>query len=89
FATAKYSAIAGVMGGLLRGLDKERAAKICIDKTKQLLVEVSFPWRLRELGVKPEDFSQIAKDSMPSGSLKANPRAVTEDDVVNILKKAY
>ncbi|MDD5259227.1 MAG: iron-containing alcohol dehydrogenase [bacterium] len=89
FATSKYSTIAGVMGGLLRGLDKERAAKICIDKTKQLLTEVGFPWRLRELGVKPEDFPQLAKDSMPSGSLKANPRVVTEADVVSILKKAY
>jgi alcohol dehydrogenase class IV len=77
------------MGGLLRGLDKERAAKICIDKTKQLLVEVSFPWKLRELRVKPEDFPQIARDSMPSGSLKANPRTVSEDDVIGILKKAY
>jgi alcohol dehydrogenase class IV len=89
FATAKYSAIAGVMGGLLRGLDKERAAKICIDKTKQLLVEVGFPWKLRELGVNPEDFPQLARDSMPSGSLKANPRVVSEDDVITILKKAY
>ncbi|MDD5132646.1 MAG: iron-containing alcohol dehydrogenase, partial [bacterium] len=89
FATAKYAAIAGVMGGLLRGLDKERAAKICIDKTKQLLVEVGFPWRLRELGIKPEDFPQLAKDSMPSGSLKANPRVVSEEDVISILKKAY
>ncbi len=89
FATTKYSTIAGVMGGLLRGLDKERAAKICIDKTKQLLAEVGFPWRLRELGVKPEDFPQLAKDSLPSGSLKANPRTVLEDDAINILKKAY
>lgn len=89
YATAKYATIAGIMGGLLRGLDKERAAKICMDKTKQLLVEVSFPWRLRELGVKPEDFAQIAKDSMPSGSIKANPRVVSEEDVVTILKKAY
>ncbi len=89
FATVKYAAIAGVMGGLLRGLDKERAAKICIDKTKQLLVEVGFPWRLQELGVKPEDFPQIAKDSLPSGSLKTNPRVVSEEDVISILKKAY
>lgn len=89
FATGKYAAMAAVMGGLIRGLDKERAAKICVDKTKQLLAELGFPWRLRDLGVKPEDFSQLAKDSMPSGSLKANPRTVTEDDVVSILKKAY
>lgn len=89
FATGKYAAIAAAMGGLIRGLDKEKAAKISIDKTKQLLAEISFPWRLRELGAKPEDFSQIAKDSMPSGSLQANPRVVLEDDVISILKKAY
>lgn len=89
FATGKFAAMAAAMGGLIRGLDKEKAAKIAIDKTKQLLAEISFPWRLRELGAKPEDFPNIAKDSMPSGSLQANPRVVLEDDVITILKKAY
>jgi alcohol dehydrogenase class IV len=89
FATGKYAAIAAAMGGLVRGLDKEKAAKISIDKTKQLLAEISFPWRLRELGAKLEDFPGIAKDSMPSGSLQANPRVVSEDDIITILKKAY
>jgi len=33
-----------------------------------------------------EDFAAIAKESMPSGSLKANPRKFTEDDVVAVLE---
>lgn len=33
-----------------------------------------------------EDFEAIAEESMPSGSLKANPRTVTEGDVVAVLE---
>ena len=32
-----------------------------------------------------EDFSEIARESMPSGSLKANPKAFTEPDVISVL----
>jgi alcohol dehydrogenase class IV len=89
YVSGKYAQVAALLGGLIRGLGKDQASKLAIDKVKQLLAEVAFPWRLRELGVKPEDFGQIAKDSMPSGSLKANPRLVTEEDVIYLLKKAY
>lgn len=33
-----------------------------------------------------EDFAAIARESMPSGSLKANPRKFTEDDVIAVLE---
>jgi alcohol dehydrogenase class IV len=89
YVSGKYAQVAALLGGLIRGMGKEQASKLAVDKVKQLLAEVAFPWRLRELGVKQEDFAQIAKDSMPSGSLKANPRLVAEEDVLNILKKAY
>lgn len=85
----KYAQVAALLGNLIRALDKEKAAWIAVDKTKQLLADLAFPWRLRDLGVKQEDFAHIAKASMSSGSLKANPRTVTEEDVITILKKAY
>ncbi|MFW6164240.1 MAG: iron-containing alcohol dehydrogenase family protein [Planctomycetota bacterium] len=40
---------------------------------------------LDEVTVPADDFEAIAEASMPSGSLKANPRTVTEEDVVAIL----
>lgn len=87
--TLKYAQVAGLLGGLIRGMDKEKAGWIAIDKIKQLLTDLAFPWKLRDLDVKTEDFPEIARNSMRSGSLKANPRTVTEEDVINILKKAY
>jgi alcohol dehydrogenase class IV len=33
-----------------------------------------------------EDFPAIARESLPSGSLKANPRKFTEADVVAVLE---
>ena len=39
-------------------------------------------WKLDE-----RDFPAIARESMPSGSLKANPKKVTEEDVIRMLKE--
>ena len=89
YVSGKYAQVANLLGGLVRGMGKDAASKLALDKAKQILAEVAFPWRLRELGIKQEDFAEIAKKSMPSGSTKANPRIVTEEDVIYILKKAY
>lgn len=89
YVSAKYAKIAEIMGSLGKNHGMEEAAKLAVDKIKQLLVEISFPWRLRELGVKSEDFDEIAKNSLCSGSIKTNPRTLNQEDVVNILKKAY
>jgi alcohol dehydrogenase class IV len=40
---------------------------------------------LEEMPLDRGDFPAIAAESMPSGSLKANPKAVTEEDVLAIL----
>jgi alcohol dehydrogenase class IV len=52
-----------------------------------LLVATGLPLRLDEYGMDPADFEAIARESMPSGSTKANPREVTEDDVVRLCEQ--
>ncbi len=42
---------------------------------------------LREYNIPERDFAAITKESMPSGSLKANPKKVTEEDVFQILRQ--
>lgn len=79
-AEEKYNQLAPLLGG--------KDAKGCISRIRELLSNLDFPKSLGELGVKEEDFSDIARESMPSGSLKANPRKVTEKDVIKILRKA-
>ncbi len=53
----------------------------------QLLQHVGLPSDLRDYAVKPEDFETIAAESLPSGSLKANPRTVTREDVIAMLQQ--
>jgi len=52
-----------------------------------LLVACGLPMRLSEYGLDPADFPAIARETMPSGSTKANPREVTEaDDPLTIVR---
>ena len=52
-----------------------------------LLPATGLPMRLHEYGLDPADFPAIARESMASGSTKANPRRVTEADVVALLEQ--
>lgn len=56
---------------------------------RSLLESLNFPHGLKELGIKEEDFPLIAKQSMPSGSLKVNPKKVSEEDAILILKRSF
>ena len=72
-ASAKYDVLGNVLGA-----DPAEAAAY-------LLRRLELPERLSAFGMAEEDFSQIATASMPSGSLKANPKPVTEEDVEALL----
>jgi alcohol dehydrogenase class IV len=77
----KYMYIASAVG-------KRKIAEI-VPWIIDLLGKLGFPKSLREVGVKEKDFTWIASQSMPSGSLKANPKEVSEEDVVGILRKSF
>jgi len=42
--------------------------------------------KFRECRIPRDEFSAIADESMPSGSLKANPKAVSREDVIAVLE---
>lgn len=50
-----------------------------------LLRRLELPDKLSEFGLSADDFEEIAAESLTSGSLKANPRTVTEEDIQAIL----
>jgi alcohol dehydrogenase class IV len=52
-----------------------------------LLVATGLPLRLNEYGLDRADFEAIARETMASGSTKANPREVTEEDVVRLCEQ--
>ena len=74
-ARDKYALLSHVAGG-----DIEKVVE-------QMLDRFGIPRTLAEHNIPESDFAAIATESMPSGSLKANPKTVTEDDVVRILRE--
>jgi len=53
----------------------------------EMLGRLELPSRLSELGLREEMFDAVAAESMPSGSLAANPRPVSEEDVKALLRE--
>lgn len=52
-----------------------------------MLDELALPANLSRWKVSDDDIENMARESMPSGSLQANPRKVTEQYVINILRE--
>lgn len=68
---ARYAAIAGEVGTH----DGDLLAFV-----ENLLNDLHIPTHLSEIGLAAGDLDYVAREAMPSGSTKANPRPVTEAD---------
>ncbi|MCZ7543117.1 MAG: iron-containing alcohol dehydrogenase [Anaerolineae bacterium] len=80
-AEAKYAHVAQLMGFA----DAEAA----IDGIRQMLSDINVPLRLRDVHVDRDAFPVIVAESLPSGSLKHNPRPLAAEDVMAILESAW
>ena len=65
------------------------AAEKAIDAMFKLAEDIGIPRRLRDVGVKEEDFEYMAGNALKDGNAFSNPRKGTEEDIVNIFKAAY
>ena len=81
YSAAKYASIARLMG-------HEKSPNLAVKAVRQLLSEIGIPEHLEPLGVKWEDFPVLIEESLPSGSLKSNPRPLEGEDVRSILEMA-
>ncbi len=60
------------------------------DLVAALVTQLGLPQRLREVGIKREDFRVIAEHTMHDPPVRANPRPITSaDDLVEILELAW
>lgn len=80
-ARQKYGHIAVAMG--------VSDAELAVERVRDLLDEIDIPARLRDVGVERAQFPAIVEESMPSGSLKHNPRPLDAGDVRAILEAAW
>ncbi|MBN2712603.1 MAG: iron-containing alcohol dehydrogenase [Planctomycetes bacterium] len=70
-----YQVLASIMAG--------DPADFCLN----LLENLGMPTGLKHIGIKESEFETIAEKSLPSGSTKANPRTVTKEDIIEMLKE--
>lgn len=84
----KTSDIAVAMGICEAGLKAGDGAALAVKEVKRLLRKLQIP-TLEEAGVKREQFDRIAEDALNEISTLFNPREVTKEEVIGILKQAY
>ncbi|SHI93895.1 iron-containing alcohol dehydrogenase [Desulfofundulus thermosubterraneus] len=84
----KFSKIAIALGENVKGLSLREAALRSVKAVRELVKDISLPRRLGDVGVTGDMIEGMAKDAMGHGMLKFNPRAVTEKDIMAILRKA-
>ena len=88
----KYADIAEAMGEVTEGLSLLDAAYLAADATRRLNDDLKVP-TLSGLGVEEKKFNtvvkQMAADAIASGSPGNNPRKATQEEIVELYKKAF
>jgi alcohol dehydrogenase class IV len=88
YATAKYATVARLLGVDTSDMDEQESAATSVEVVWDILGVIDIPAHLAQFGVRQEDFPTIIAESLPSGSLKHNPRPLGEEDVRYILTQA-
>ena len=86
YCQEKYARVAKAMGLSFSSI--EEGAKAAVEAVKQLCRDVGLP-TFRSLGVGEEQFDQIAEMSARNISTDSNPRPMSKDDYMAVLRKAY
>ena len=77
-----------MLGENITGLSAQAAAERAVERVRELVTQIGVPLHLREFGVREENLDLIIEESLPSSSLKHNPRPLDAEDVRNILLAA-
>ena len=88
YDTEKYAEVAHLLGETTRHLTPEAAARQAVARVRELWGQIGIPGHLSEFGVTRGHFDLIIQESLPSGSLKHNPRPLGAEDVRHILDSA-
>ncbi len=86
YCVEKYARVAQAMGFFFT--DAREGAQIAVSAVKELCRAVGLP-DFRSLNVKTEDFDTIAEMSAKNISTESNPRPMTKEDYLEVLRMAY
>lgn len=84
----KLKRVARAMGVGVLEMSDTQGANAAISAIKALSKSVGIPSGLKELGVKEEDFEEMAKNALADVCTGGNPREVTIEDTIAIYKAA-
>jgi alcohol dehydrogenase class IV len=85
----KHANVARLLGENTQGLSLIKAAQKSVDGIKRLIEAVELPTSLQACGVEEKDLEAIAERAVWNVSFESNPRPLSYDVFVKILKKAY
>jgi alcohol dehydrogenase class IV len=88
-AEAKYARLARELGAAPSGMSDADAAAALIGFVRDLNRRVGIPHRLGAVGLRLEDLPHVAAETMPSGSTRANPRPVSEEEAFMVVRSAW
>ncbi|MDI3537340.1 MAG: alcohol dehydrogenase [Eubacteriaceae bacterium] len=85
----RLAAVAQAMGVDLTGVKAEDINGLAIEAIKTLSQDVGIPSGLEEIGVKKEDFSELADLALADICTGGNPKCPSKDDVIAIYAAAF
>lgn len=89
FVEAKLARVFEWLGGDIDGLDQKQAARAAIERVISLRRSIGIPHQIREIGGKAEQLPEFARKAFSIKRLMdLNPRVPTEDELLEILKRA-
>jgi alcohol dehydrogenase class IV len=81
-----YARLARDMGIAKKRTSARVMAASLIGMIEELNRKLGIPSKLKEIGLRRDDISAIAEESLPSGSLRANRRKMTREDIEVLLE---
>ena len=84
YAVERYARIALAMG--LTFSDERRGAELAVERVKELVAETGLP-AFSTLGAVESDFRELSEKSEKNGSNIDNPRPMTANDYMEVLKR--
>lgn len=85
----RLSDIAEAMGSSVSGLSPEQAASAGVDAIRGFITGLDLPTKLSEVGVDKQSFPAIARASMSDMVVAFAPILVTEQDILELLERAW
>ncbi|WP_312811272.1 iron-containing alcohol dehydrogenase [Sedimentibacter sp.] len=86
YSVERYARLAKAMG--LNFNSESEGAKKAVEAVKKLAVDVNLPL-FSSLNVNTDDFEKIAEMSVKNISTESNPRPMTKEDYLTVIKNAY